>query len=111
MGPILISNKGIVKMAKKSVRASICWIPYEEGGRSSPPPAGTRYCPLVYFVDVEEPSNTWSADFVCTESNENNCSIVDFSYLVDDAPIQNLDSGKRFSLYEGLNLVANGEIL
>lgn len=98
-------------MTKKIVKARVCWVPHEEGGRLSPPPTGTRYCPLVFFENIKDQSDKWSADFVCTDLDENHCSIVDFSYLVRDAPIQNLRTGNRFKLYEGPKLVANGKIL
>ena len=91
-------------MTKTIVKARICWVPHKEGGRLAPPPAGTRYSPLVFFENVKEQSDTWSADFVCTDLDENHCSIVDFSYLFGDAPIQNLSTGNRFRLYEGPNL-------
>jgi len=97
-------------MAKKSVKAKICWIPMEQGGRSTPPPVGTRFCPLVIFENIEE-KGTWSADFICTEVDEQLCSIVEFGYLVENAPIQNLKKGNRFSLFEGPHLVAKGEVL
>lgn len=95
-------------MTKKTVKAMVCWVP---GGRSAPPPAGMRYSTIVFFDDEPKDGSTWSADFITTAVDDSHCSVVDFSYLVEEAPFENLTSGRTFKLYEGHRLAAEGRVL
>jgi len=97
---------------KKIVKAQITCITYEYGGRKNPPLTGTRYCPIVIFNNVKRKSGEfWSADFVCTEVDENLSSIVEFSFLSEDAPMDYLVKGNEFELFEGNKKVASGVII
>ena len=97
---------------KKIVKAQITWIKYENGGRKNPPLAGTRYCPIVIFNKIKgETGEIWSADFICTEVDENLRSIVEFTFLSEDAPINCLVKRNQFELFEGNKKVASGVII
>lgn len=97
---------------KKLVKARITWLAYEEGGRKNPPPAGTRYCPIVIFSDMKNTHDElWSADFICTDVDDNNTSVVDFSFLAEDAPYEYLSIGNEFKLLEGNKKTAIGIII
>lgn len=97
---------------KKMAKAMITWIRQENGGRKDPPEIGTRYCPIVVFdAMVQNKDEFWSADFICTEVDEKMNSIVDFAFLVEDAPMELLVNGNKFNLFEGNKKVAFGVIL
>lgn len=97
---------------KKIVKAHITWTAYENGGRKNPPLAGTRYCPIVIFNNVKgNIGEFWSADFVCTEVDKNYSSIVEFTFLSEDAPMDYLVKGNEFELFEGNKKVASGVII
>lgn len=97
---------------KKVVKAQITWITQENGGRNKPPLPGTQYCPIVIFDDMEQNKNEfWSADFICTEIDDKMNSIVDFTFLVEDAPMDYLVKGNKFELFEGNKKVASGKII
>jgi len=42
--------------------------------------------------------------------DSNFISTIELSYLMDEAPFENLKIGNRFKLYEGAALVAEGKI-
>lgn len=97
---------------KKVVKAQITWIAHENGGKKNPPVPGTRYCPIVVFDAMDKNKNEfWSADFICTEVDARMNSIVDFTFLVDDAPMSYLVKGNKFELFEGNKKVAFGIII
>ncbi len=97
---------------KKIVKAQITWITQENGGRKNPPVIGTRYCPIVVFDTMDKGKGEfWSADFICTEVNVKMNSIVDFAFLVEDAPTEYLVNGNKFELFEGNKKVAFGVII
>lgn len=95
----------------KTKKAKIFWLAEEDGGRKTPPLAGTRYCPIIQFESDKGEHELWSADFVTSHIDDDGSSIVDISYLADNAPVENLYSGNKFRLFEGNKLVATGEIL
>lgn len=97
---------------KKVVKAQITWVTQKNRGRKNPPTPGTRYCPIVVFDAMAKNRNEfWSADFICTEVDTKMRSIVDFAFLVEDAPTEFLVDGNKFELYEGNKKVAFGVIL
>lgn len=95
---------------KKAVKARVCWLTREEGGRKAPPP-GTRYCTLIFLKGAPAGCGTWSADVLCGDLDADLCGLVELSFLVPNAPHQYLRSGDEFELYEGATLVARGRVL
>ena len=94
---------------KKTVKANIYWTSVDKGGRKHILPIGMRYCPIIVFD--EQPGDTlWSAEIYNTLV-EGMKSFADLSYLVEDAPYYLLESGSKFLLYEGHNVVAEGVIV
>ena len=92
---------------KKTVKAQITWISYSDGGRKHPPLAGTRYCPIVKFKNMKGKNGKyWSTDFVCSEVNKNHSTIVNFTFLSEYTPINNLVKGNQFRLFESNKKVA-----
>lgn len=96
---------------KKTVIAEVKWIPKELGGRSVLPPIGGKYCPIIRFNEKGNDSCDWSAEILCTDMDSNFVSIIELSYLMDEAPFDNLKLGNKFRLYEGAILVAVGIII
>ena len=94
---------------KKVAQARINWLPVEDGGRKNILPIAMRYCPIIVFPAEQSGSTLWSAEIYNT-SIDGRTSVADVSYLVDDAPYHLLQSGNRFSLYEGQRIVAEGII-
>ena len=99
---------------KKTVKAKIRWVSHENGGRTCVVPIGLKYCPLIIFDNLE-PDNkgqtTWSAEIYNTDITESNVSLADVSYLMPNGPMELLQLGNIFNLYEGHNLVAKGAII
>lgn len=97
---------------EKVVKAQITWVAKENGGRNNPPALGTRYCPIVVFDTMDlSRDKFWSADFICTEVDAKMNSIVDFAFLVEEAPTEFLTNGNKFKLFEGNKKVAFGVII
>ena len=96
---------------KKKVVAYLKWIPTEEKGRKKPIAVGIRYNPLISFDDQFIGTSYWSADIYVKKQLDNCTSIIELSYLMDNAPSENLFVGSRFSLFEGVNLVAKGVVV
>lgn len=80
--------------------ARIKWFNAKDGGRIKYPAMGARYCPIL---DIET-KEKWSIDFICPDFEETN--IIYFSFLVDGAPIDRIELGKKYYLYEGDRRVA-----
>lgn len=95
---------------KKTVIAEVKWIPNELGGRLAPP-ISEKYCPIIHFEGVDNTNVTWSLEILCTESDDNLNSIVELTYLSENAPFENLKLGNKFKLYEGAKIVAEGKII
>lgn len=77
------------------------------------------YSPIIIFENQyncpifnRNKSNVplWSA-IIFNEEIIGNASISILSYLVDEAPNEFLKLGNKFKLYEGINVVAQGEII
>lgn len=96
---------------KKIVIAEVKWISKDLGGRSVLPPTGERYCPIIRFNDIGNSRGDWSADILCTDMDENFTSFIELSYLMAEAPFENLTLGNTFRLYEGAILVAEGKVI
>ena len=95
---------------KKSVKANVEWLALEEGGRRNILPVGMRYCPHIVFEAEQKGDTVWSAEIYNTEIN-GRTSTADVSYLFDNAPFHLLEAGKKFFLYEGQKMVAEGVVV
>jgi hypothetical protein len=97
--------QGCEKM-NKPVKAKINWI----SGNGQALPVG-KYLAAARFEDIKNnwPGESWSVvtDFSELESRK----IVDLKFLCEWAPEDLFYEGSRFDLFEGENLIANGEIL
>ncbi len=82
--------------------SKIEWVSVEKGGRNNISLKGTRYCPII-MIDDEE-GKKWSIDFVCPDFSETD--LIEFSFLVDDAPTEKIIIKKTYDLYEGNKKVA-----
>jgi hypothetical protein len=92
---------------KTVVQALINWTPLEDGGRKHILPVGMRYCPIIVFEEEQTGDTLWSAE-VYNTSVHDRVSSANVSYLSDEAPNYLLQSGKKFVLYEGQRVVAEG---
>lgn len=92
----------------KHVKAKVCWVPAELGGKKSVP---LKYSTAAEFTDLGS-GEAWSLNLIFeTEVDENRCAIYDVWFLVgEDAPEYLLYSGSLFQLYER-NKVADGVVL
>ena len=97
-------------MREKSVKAKVCWVKEEAGGRQSPPP-GPRYVTVVRF-EGQKVDEAWSivVDF-CGSPDESLCMTADVRFLAPGAPVGLLRTGSTFELLEGAKVVARGEVL
>jgi hypothetical protein len=91
---------------KKIFTATIDWISREEGGRVVIPLKGTRYCPIIKFDASNE--KLWSIDFICPDFCETN--IIQFSFLVGNAPENRITINNYYDLFEGDKKVATVKI-
>lgn len=91
---------------KKIVIAEVRWISRELGGRTVLHPIGGKYYPIIRFGDISNSKDDWSAEIICNSIDKNFKSIIELSYLMDEAPFENLKLGNTFELYEGAKLVA-----
>lgn len=88
--------------------ASIKWIEYQSGGRKSPPPEGTRYCPLIRINETL--GNTdWSIEFTCPRIEEQ--MVIKFNFISEKAPMSLLIKNKKYELFEGNKRVAEIKII
>ena len=92
---------------KKIVKANVEWTDIENGGRKHILPVGMRYCPHIVFEAEQKGDTVWSAEIYNTEIN-GRTSTADLSYLLDNAPFHLLETGRKFFLYEGQRVVAEG---
>ena len=85
-------------------KAIVKWISKQNGGRVSPPPEGTRYCPLIKIDNFAE-NPYWSIDFVCTKLNKDTM-FIEFTSLSEEAPLHLLSINDVYGIYEGNKKVA-----
>jgi hypothetical protein len=100
-------------MTNKPVKARVCWVAKESGGRESPPP-GPRYSTAARFEEEKDkwPHEAWSLVLEFSgPPDESHCVIADVRLLNPAGPAQLLRTGSVFELYEGRQLVARGEVL
>lgn len=79
------------------------WVDLEKGGRKKIPPKGTRYCPIIQLNDKER--TKWSIEFICPDFFKTD--VIEFTFLVDNAPIEQIMINKTYNLYEGNKMVAS----
>ncbi len=98
----------------KSVRAKIHWVQPEQGRRTSLP-TGKRYAAVSRFQEDAERwfQEAWSIvlEFDEPPVKQGNPSIARARFLVERAPIERLQPGRAFELYEGKRCVATVEIM
>lgn len=95
------------------MKARVCWVAKEEGGRNSPP-SGPRYITVARFEEDKEsyPKEAWSLVLELSISPDSSlCVTAGVRFLVDDAPKHLLHPGSSFELYEGRQLVARGQVI
>ena len=97
-------------MKATEVKAIIYWRAAEDGGRKDMVPPHMRYCPVIVFENEKATGSAWSAEVYNTEIDGLK-TLAKLSYLFDEAPFENLQKGNKFKLYEGKNVVADGEVL
>ncbi len=100
-------------MREKSVKAKVCWVKEEEGGRQSPP-SGPRYVTVARFDEEKDkwPNEAWSLVVNFHHPpDESLCMIADVRFLMPEAPVELLHTGSTFELFEGAKVVARGEVL
>jgi hypothetical protein len=85
------------------MKARICWVKKEAGGRHRPP-SGPRYVTVACFDEEKDkwPNEGWSLVLDFGEPpDESLCMIVDVGFLVPGAPLELLHKGSSFELLEG----------
>lgn len=93
---------------KRIFISQINWIPYEKGGRKNVPPEGTRYCPLIRFLNQQN-CEEWSIDFICSNFEKGN--IIEFKFLMDHAPYELIQFDLWYDIYEGNKRVAQIRVI
>ena len=77
-------------MREKSVKAKVCWVKEEAGGRQSPP-SGPRYVTVARFDEEKDkwPNEAWSLVVDFRDSpDESLCMIADVRFLMPEAPVE-----------------------
>ena len=95
------------------VKARICWLTPEDGGRETPP-RGPSYSTVAKFNGASEDGtgNAWSlvVEF-CGPTDNSYCTTAVVRFLSPQGPSELLRSGIQFDLLEGRRKVATGTIL
>ena len=100
----------------QTVKATIKWMPKDQGGRSKPP-LGTgvpAYSAEIRFAEEPWPpvDTSWSLVIEKRESESSEYHwIADVKYKMENAPHDSLRPGRPFELYEGNKCVATGTIM
>ena len=96
--------------------ALVRWLPSEERGRAGMPPT-LRYVGISRFEDDPPswPDGAWSVELKFTQppaeqSSSSQCEAA-VQFLFDNAPQHRLHRGVRFSVYEGIQRVADVDVL
>ena len=97
---------------RKTVKARLYWLGKEDGGRDTIILGeNLLYCPIIRFADEDTEDVSWSSKITRSIYIDKLTTDVDLTYLVDSAPFEQLQTNKKFCLYEGKKLVAQGIIL
>jgi hypothetical protein len=95
------------------VKARICWLTPEAGGRKSPP-SGPSYSTVAKFncATGDWKEGAWSLVLdLCGPTDISRCTIADVRFLSPQGPSELLQTGTQFELLEGHRKVAIGTIL
>jgi len=95
------------------VKAKVCWLRKDQGGREDPPP-GPKYSTVARFEDEKDkyPGEAWSLVLEFSDPiDEARCHIAEVRLLNPAGPTRLLHPGSVFELYEGSRLIARGEVL
>lgn len=98
---INIYNPILKKYTSYLFTATIKWLSSENGCRKKLPPEGTRFCPIIKLGEEEK---KWSIDFICPDFTKTD--LIEFSFLVDDAPTDMVEINHYYDLCEGEKKVA-----
>lgn len=100
-------------MTQKTVRARVCWVTKAEGGREKPPTSTSYIAPARFDKEKDRfPAEAWSLVlYLSNPPDEDRCTIVDLRFLSDAGPMRLLQTGSKFELFDGPNVVARGEVL
>lgn len=95
-------------------KARVTWVQSSEGGRASLP-ENQRYVTIAKFAEdgAGWPDGAWSVvlDFAVPPLVQGSPSVGEASFLMENAPQQRIQRGRRFDLYEGLKKVAVVELI
>ena len=86
--------------------AKIQWLLNENGGGKKQPPKNTRYCPIIQLDNNEM---KYSIDFICPDFSKTD--LIEFSFLVDNAPTELVENNHYYDLSEGEKTVATVLVL
>ena len=91
--------------------AKIYWIKQEDGGRKNIPFIN-MYAPQI-ILEEEERDNVigWSAFVINKEEKKDDRTTISDIMLFSEKCLYELKVGVKFKLYEGIRLVATGEVL
>jgi hypothetical protein len=97
--------------AKMKVSARVFWISPEQGGRSGLP-MGLQYSTISKWPNQPDGGSAWSVvlEFDRSPAEQGSPSLAKARFLVEEAPQNWLQSGRKFELYEGPHKVADVEI-
>lgn len=98
----------------ESVLAKVHWVSLEEGGRTSLP-AGKKYTTVSRFKEDLDAwlEAAWSIvlEFDEPPAVQGNPSMARARFLAEKAPVDRLQPGRAFELYEGKKKVAIVEVV
>ena len=93
--------------------AVIEWLPAEQGGRRTGPPAGPQYAAPARFLAHSDMWLVADWDLVLEKIDYLGGTdkwLANVHFRVAEAPHQWLEDGAKFELYEGKRCVAQGQI-
>lgn len=92
------------------VKARICWLTPEDGGRKTPP-TGPLYSTVAKFnaANGNWEGEAWSIVVeLCGPTDLSRCTTADVKFLNPEGPSELLRPGNQFELLEGHRKVAIG---
>lgn len=95
------------------VRARICWLTPEAGGRKAPP-SGPLYSTIAKFncPNGDWKDGAWSIVVeLCGPADVSRCTVAEVRFLSPQGPSELLRPGIQFELLEGQRTVATATIL
>src|SRR5262245_6647454 len=95
------------------VKARICWLTPDAGGRTIPP-SGPLYSTVAKFdcAKGDWKEDAWSLVVeLCEPADPSRCTVAEVRFLSPQGPAELLRPGIQFELLEGSRTVATGTIL